>query len=464
MSLASDRSSISSARKRRNDLFSGDQLTTGDYYRLFGQGSTLAAPHTVDLKAWLEGHSDEAPTSSNVPSQSLPFQRWYRFKEAFSPLFVIKAIRSLDRLPRTCLDVFGGSGTTALTCQFLGVRPTTIEVNPFLGDLIEAKLSTYDLQALVRSFSDVREIANEVASQQRPPGAPSTLCEPGEAGRWIFDKAIYQRIAALRTAIDQLKDPTHARLLKVLLGANVVGVSNVVISGKGRRYRGGWRTNSRHPSDVDNAFSKSFLQAIGDIARYNERACSQYTLLRGDSRERVWEADEVQYCLFSPPYPNSFDYTDIYNVELWALGYLIQAADNRGLRMSTLRSHVQIKGRFETGEIESPTLKRTVRKLNAVQHELWDRDIPAMLNAYFEDMATILRGVRDRLARNGSVMMVVGNSRYNGITVDVAKVLTEMCPSLSLRVTDIRPIRSMRSSPQQGGRNELAEHLIWLKR
>ena len=26
--------------------------------------------------------------------------------------------------------------------------------------------------------------------------------------------------------------------------------------------------------------------------------------------------------VFSPPYPNSFDYTDVYNVELWAMGYL----------------------------------------------------------------------------------------------------------------------------------------------
>ena len=43
-----------------------------------------------------------------------------------------------------CLDPFGGSGTTALACQFLGTEPITIEVNPFLADLIEAKLTDYD--------------------------------------------------------------------------------------------------------------------------------------------------------------------------------------------------------------------------------------------------------------------------------------------------------------------------------
>src|SRR5690242_15326384 len=69
----------------------------------------------------------DTPASSNVEAQDLPFQRWYRFKEAFSPRFVSAAIASLDRRPSVCVDPFGGSGTTALTSQFLGVKPATIE-------------------------------------------------------------------------------------------------------------------------------------------------------------------------------------------------------------------------------------------------------------------------------------------------------------------------------------------------
>lgn len=468
MSLAADRFCrlTSDLQKRKSNMLSAGKLTPKDYERLLSKTESFAPSHAVDLKAWLEGHSDEAPTSSNVPSQFLPFQRWYRFKEAFSPLFVIKAIRSLDQMPHTCLDPFGGSGTTALTCQFLGIRPTTIEVNPFLADLIEAKLGTYDIEHLVRSFSTIRDMADQLPAigVAPPPGSPPTLCQPGDAGRWIFDRAIYQRIRAFLTAIEALPSRADARLFKILLGANVVGVSNVIISGKGRRYRRSWENISRDPSELDDAFERSFLQAIADIARYGNRACSQYTLLRGDSRALVRESEESDFCLFSPPYPNSFDYTDIYNVELWALGYLKENVDNRNLRMSTLRSHVQIKGRFSWTELESPTLKRTIRKLNGVKADLWDNDIPDMVGSYFEDMAQILSGIRDRLARRGSIMIVIGNSRYSGVTVDVSKIITEMCSSLSLRVKDIRPIRSMRSSPQQGGKNELAEYLIWLKR
>src|SRR5438552_2080165 len=93
-------------------------------------------------EAWLAGADESAPFSSNQPALQVPFQRWFKFKEAFSPHFIVECIRGMERFPETCLDPFGGSGTTALTCQLMGVRPTTIEVNPFLADLITSKLNS----------------------------------------------------------------------------------------------------------------------------------------------------------------------------------------------------------------------------------------------------------------------------------------------------------------------------------
>src|SRR5262245_2928349 len=88
--------------------------------------SNLAA-----LKCWLSSAGDTGPHTSNQMAATMPFQRWFKFKEAFAPSFVVDTLKQMDSSPTTCLDPFGGSGTTAVTCQFLGVRPTTIEVNPF---------------------------------------------------------------------------------------------------------------------------------------------------------------------------------------------------------------------------------------------------------------------------------------------------------------------------------------------
>jgi hypothetical protein len=87
---------------------------------------------------------------TNAGSELLAFQNWRRFKEAFAPELVKRAILECGRPVQRCLDPFAGSGTTALACQFLGILPITIEVNPYLADLTEAKISTYDAASLSR--------------------------------------------------------------------------------------------------------------------------------------------------------------------------------------------------------------------------------------------------------------------------------------------------------------------------
>src|SRR5438067_1335764 len=86
----------------------------------------------------------------------MPFQRWFKFKEAFSPLLVLDCIARMKQPPQVCVDAFGGCGTTGITCQFAGVKPVLIEVNPFMADLAEAKLSSYNLDQLQADYIRVR--------------------------------------------------------------------------------------------------------------------------------------------------------------------------------------------------------------------------------------------------------------------------------------------------------------------
>lgn len=420
----------------------------------------------MTANAWFDRIENKSIASSNVEAQELPFQRWYRFKEAFSPRFVSTAIASLPRRPRVCIDPFGGSGTTSLTCQFLGIRPVTIEVNPFLADLIESKLERYDLSAVTRAYGELQTRVRSFkgTTSRLLDGAPDTFVEPGVNGRWIFDKGVARRFLVHREVIRDLQDESHRRLFRVLLGSIAVSLSNVVISGKGRRYRGNWNERTTRADQVDALFRKAAEQAIQDIAYYGRRAERDYVLLRGDSRQLVGSAPEAEFCLFSPPYPNSFDYTDIYNVELWLLGYLKSAAENRSLRESTLRSHVQIKRSYEGHIPPSPTLKKTVRALDRQEGELWNLDIPAMVQAYFSDMAKIIEGLSRTMTSQADIMMVIGDSRYAGVRVDVAAICAEIAPAFGFEMKSAKPIRAMRASAQQGGSRVLSETLLHLRR
>jgi DNA modification methylase len=417
-----------------------------------------------DFHQWT-GARDLATIGSNSGSVAIPFQSWRSFKEAFAPELTYRAIAETGEVSRV-VDPFGGSGTTALAAQFLGAMPTTIEVNPFLADLIEAKLAIYDLDLVVKEFSRVMQQAKgqHVAPKRFFAGAPATFLEPGVNGRYLFSREVAGRFLAFREAIDTISDPDVARLMRVLLASAAVPVSNAVVSGKGRRYRKNWQSRPIPPGAVDHHFERGVLGALFDLRRFASRKCRDYSLLRGDSRRLLSNLGETDLAVFSPPYPNSFDYTDVYNIELWALGYLGNSADNRSLREATLRSHVQILRDMDAPETGNAVLDGTMKALDCVRDTLWNKRIPNMVGAYFVDMFAILAELHRMLRNDGRVYMVVGDSRYGGVDVPVGEILTGQASDLGYKVVSSEPFRSMRASPQQGGRQELAESLIVFQR
>lgn len=416
----------------------------------------------MNFEEWT-GRRAVASLGTNAGSEIIPFQRWRHFKEAFAPEIVHEAVQKSAIQVSRCLDPFGGSGTTALACQFLGISPTTVEVNPYLADLIEAKLSTYDADALAVDLARVLEFAEGSRSSARLEHLPPTFIEPGVNGRWVFGKSGADRILAIAYGIDRLEKPSHRTLFKVLLGGVLIPLSNVLINGKGRRYRRGWENKQQGAGDVDAAFLSAATAAIGEIRRYGRRASTDYTLVRGDSRTAIAGLGEFDLAVFSPPYPNSFDYTDVYNVELWMLGYLTAGEDNRALRARTISSHVQLQRTFAPPPIGSPMLTAALAELEGRRGELWSPWIPAMLGAYFSEMLHLLLSMRVHLRTGASICAVVGDSKYAGVGFQVAEILAELANANGLEVTELRVLREMRASAQQGGRAQLSESLLSLR-
>lgn len=416
----------------------------------------------VSFEQWT-GNRELATLGTNAGSIAIPFQKWRHFKEAFAPEIVYEAIQTSRGKVTTCIDPFGGSGTTALACQFLGVHPTIIEVNPYLADLIETKLTTYDTERLARDLGAVLRLARRMDGSDRLAQLPSTFVEPGVGDRWLFDRDVATRIMSLLLAIEGLSTSSHRVLFKVLLGGTLVGLSNAVVNGKGRRYRRGWDKRRRTSGDVDLAFTETATAAIGEIGQFGTRASIDYTLVRGDSREELEGRGPFDLAIFSPPYPNSFDYTDVYNIELWMLGYLQASEQNRALRESTLTSHVQIHRRFTAAPAGSAKLDVALHALRSRADELWNPHIPAMLGAYFAEMLGIVESLRLALNPGSRIWAVVGDSRYAGVVFNVAAIIAELASVRGLNVERMETLREMRASAQQGGQSQLAESLLVLR-
>ena len=403
---------------------------------------------------------------TNAGASTIAFQRWRHFKEAFAPELIRRAILESPIPVNTCLDPFGGSGTSALACQFLGVKPKTIEVNPYLADLIESKLSRYEPLELSYDFGRLVKTSYEILPDTETLSrcSPATFYEPGENGRWIFNTPIAERLSCLLQAITSIKNASHSRLFRSLLGGVLVEASNIIVNGKGRRYRRNWAQRTLPHNQLDDLFQTSVKTAIGDITKHQFRKCNEYTIRRGDSRILASEPEPIDLCIFSPPYPNSFDYTDVYNVELWALGYLSSKISNRELRNSTLSSHVQILRKYDKEPSGSITLSDVISQLIKNREILWNKNIPEMVGGYFADLLKVINGVQKNLTPNGTMWMVIGDSKYAGVIIPTAKILSELLTPRGWRAIKIEPFRSMRVSAQQGGQFGLDETLLVMQK
>jgi DNA modification methylase len=420
----------------------------------------------VSFDDWTGGRTVPS-LGTNDGAAPLAIQRWVRFKEAFAPEVVQRAINESGTEVSSCLDPFAGSGTTALACQFLGVRPVAIELNPYLADLTEAKLAAYETDRIARDLGRVLRGAAKgapVSAEGFWDFLPATFVEPGNRGRWLFDRAVADRIAGLLHSISEVPDAANRRLFRVLVGASLLDHSNVIVSGKGRRYRRLWEARRRSADAVLPSWAGAVQAAIRDISGFGRRRCLDYEVHRGDARQLTRGIDPMDLAVFSPPYPNTFDYTDVYNVELWMLGYLENMAQNRALRLATLSSHVQVLRDYAEAPLGSPRLDQALVRLTAAGALLWSRWLPHMIGSYFSDLMAVLENLHGVLIPGASAWIIVGDSQYDGIVIETGAILAELAPAFGYDVRLVESFRSMHGSPQQGRNSVLDETLVVLDR
>ncbi len=402
---------------------------------------------------------------TNHLSQDLPFSRWYRFKEAFSPEIVKQAISDHPTNVESCIDPFAGSGTTALTAQFLGIPSTSFEVNPFLVDLGRAKIEKYDLKETRSAIYDVLHSTQNGPNSHVESGErwlPETFIEPGKNGKWLFNSDVAQEAMNLHNSISRLPDQAQRRLFRVILGSALIANSNVMINGKGRRYRKNWQHRPKKKGDLMAFFQKQAAQCLNDIAQYNSKSDTLARIELKDIRDENLHLPAFDVSVFSPPYPNSFDYTDVYNVELWMLGYLRNRSENSVLRKNTLTSHLQISKPFSTMIEQPDILSQTLRKLNDRKDCLWDKRIPRMVETYFFEMSGLLKKLSASKKTKGRVWIVVGNSQYGGVEIETGRILAEISKAHGYTVVRNDVSRKLRTSPQQGGSPRLEESILVL--
>lgn len=404
--------------------------------------------------------------------QDHPFDRWFKLKEGYASVMVRHLLEEFQAArDEWVLDPFLGSGSTLVGARAAGVNGLGFEVNPFLASLSRTKMHLHDPDVLA---THVRAVLDAVKA-----GGPVRIEPPALTITGKLFKHQLDAVLRAKQAILDVEDPHAARFLLAGLGCILERVSYAKKDGNGLKY-----PKQKQPLPFLETLEAQYALMLEDVrarapARPGGRHVPRHLIFNGDSRSHSIESmrgttgidagmlddalANTRYAIFSPPYANCFDYTEVYKIELWMLDFITEYPELKRLREASVSSHLNKTYVKDPARHGNEGLEFVLDLVN------WDKTFGkwktrAMVSAYFDDMVAVFRNIDRILQGDGTIVCIVGNSAYGNVPIATDLFLGQALHDMGYENVEIRVARQLGTSSQQQkimGRNPyLRESLV----
>jgi hypothetical protein len=386
-----------------------------------------------------------------------PGFRWLSYKEAFSPGLVRAVLDHWSGVSGVLLDPFAGSATSLLVAAERGLASVGVELMPY---------AQWGADALVRAHTAcgdvVRRIAGDAAEAARSRRANVSAALPVPAASWAVSGEVASTLLKLREALPSRGSGIEADLAHLALVSVVESVSAAVKDGTSLRYRERERKGrSTRPGRKGQQFDAAgvvaaFVAAAGAIADDLAKmpAGAEARVLLGDARRLPLGNAVASGAVFSPPYPNRYDYSAIYQLELAAAGFVREPADLRRIRKSLLRSHLEAPPPDPQLVLDDRCVLAVLRTVaSAAEGGPSERGRTLrMLAGYFDDMCRVFAELARVLRPGAPAACVVATQTYFGCPVPTDVMLASIAERAGLAVEELWVLRRKRVAVQQRAR------------
>ncbi len=268
-----------------------------------------------------------------------PFQRWCRYKEGFSKDFVkqiINEYKSDDCL--NILDPFVGSGTTILAANEMGYNGYGFEVNPFSYFLMKVKQTYYNDNDVLIFKQEYEKILNSLEINQTEEYQLPELSFSNK----VFQPEVEQYMMSCKVKILKIKESKIRDLIFLGWLSCIEELSVYRKAGNGLKFRKTVKPIILNKDSVLTKLRRQFNNMYEDLLSLksnNHYVNSIYNETSIDFSRKI-PSETIDGIIFSPPYANCFDYTEIYKLELWFGDFIKNYDDIKKLRTNSLKSHL----------------------------------------------------------------------------------------------------------------------------
>lgn len=383
---------------------------------------------------------------SYVGNKNLPFLRLYRYKEAFSYGFVAEFIQRFGLTEKDYLfEPFCGMGTTPFTAMNHQVPSVGIDKLPIARFVAQTlPLLCFVKPTIIQKTFD--KLKTQVAQVE-----PAEVALDVKIMKSAFPEDMLLLLRQWKSIILDLEQPLQdiflLSFLSILEPCSYTAKDGQFLRMKRER-------NLPNPTEVlqqkvfeleQDILSSQYLWKVNQFAPLPD-------IQPGDARDLINVKFDKQptAIITSPPYPNRYDYTRTYSIEL-CFNFVQNFEELKALRFGILRSHIESKV-SATDIPNHPAVEEVINILRQQEKTLNNRRIPDMLTAYFVDMQQVISEWARILAPGGKVAMVVDNVRFAGEMIPVDLILSEIAEAVGFKVKEIIVARYKGNSSQQMGK------------
>lgn len=389
-------------------------------------------------------------------NKDIRIHNWFNIKEGYSKDLIETLLKDLKIQKGYIVDFFNGSGTTSLVAKEGGYKYYCFEINPFLYTLSKTKLACYDEDDLKNINEKRVYIQNNYKKIKNVKNIELAILKK------IFKENL-KDILKIRSLILSISNEKIRDFFIVAMVSILDSTGWAKKDGNGLKY-----FKKKSILKFSNTFFNKVEKMINDITDYNFKNNYLSNIELCDSRNISKKTlnkikNKTSLVVFSPPYANCFDYSEVYKLELWVGGYVKNYEELAKIREKSLSSHLNKNLQKYT---EYTFIKEDLAILR--NRKLWNKKILQMLNGYFSDMEIILKNSYDILVSGGYCVVIVGNSAYAGHIIETDLILAKIAKKIGFLEVEINITRKLRASSQQAkmfkNGNNLRESVIIMKK